>query len=101
MSPSKHSPKLSKISHNRRGSEGKLNMDCENNGSATNPSWNSASDSPRNPRKVDNASVVNETDETEKENWMKSGQEKGVYRPRMRRKQKKKDNAPFVWSVPP
>lgn len=103
-SPSKQSPKFAKIKHSQRGSEGKINADCENSSSAANPSWNSKksdSNSPRNPRKMDNASAVNESDETEKENWMKSGQEKGFYRPRMRKKQKKKDDESFVWSVPP
>lgn len=104
-SPAKHSPKLSKVNQDRRGSgDGKVNVELENSISATNSSWNFRnpdSHSPRNPRKIDNAPVCSETDETEKENWLKSGQEKGVYRPRMRRKPKKKDNAPLVWSLPP
>ncbi|XP_054285066.1 serine/threonine-protein kinase/endoribonuclease IRE1 [Macrosteles quadrilineatus] len=54
-------------------------------------------ESPRNTRKQGEG---NENEEVERENWLKSGQEKGVYRPRMRRKPRKKEEENIVWTVP-
>jgi len=92
QSPKKSSPKIS------RGDDRRVDV-CKLDESAI-------SNSPRNGRRtLDPPSNVkkleDETDETEKENWMKSGQEKGVYRPRMRKRQKKREEESFIWSVPP
>lgn len=68
--------------------------------------------SPKNSRKSDLNSVKGlridvmtqeekEQDAVDKENWMRSGQEKGVFRPRMRRRSKKQNEQPQAWSVPP
>lgn len=87
-SASKHSPRQ------RRGSDVKPDSDSPRN---------SRKNITRSPRKTNTLEpTLVEHDEVEKEHWMKSGEEKGVYRPRIRRRVKKDEGeSNLVWTVPP
>lgn len=77
--------------HLRRGSE-------INENSSPKDRRKFVDDSPKSTQ--NNEGEENVKEEAERESWMKSGHEKGVYRPRMRRKPRKKEEDSMVWSVP-
>ncbi|XP_046660602.1 serine/threonine-protein kinase/endoribonuclease IRE1 [Homalodisca vitripennis] len=82
----------------RRGSD--LSEIYDNSARNSPRNFKKGTNSPRNMRKLDTAEEVQQKEE-ERENWLRSGQEKGVYRPKIRRRAKKKEEEQFIWSVPP
>uniref|UniRef100_A0A1B6MTN9 non-specific serine/threonine protein kinase n=1 Tax=Graphocephala atropunctata TaxID=36148 RepID=A0A1B6MTN9_9HEMI len=84
-------------SQDRRGSD---LADIGESSSARNSPRSFKKNSPRNPRKAVTAEELQQEEE-DRENWLKSGQEKGVYRPRIRKRTKKKEDELLVWLVPP